>query len=51
MIGTQIERNTIASSTSDSPITKMPNGTSARVSRSVRSIATAVKPVTVALTP
>ncbi len=42
LIGTAIERNTIASSTSDSPTTRIPNGSRALPSRSDTSIATAV---------
>ena len=51
MIGTAIERNTIVSSTSESPTTKMPNGISAPPSWSEMSIATAVKPVTLTSMP
>ena len=46
LIGTAIERNTMVSSSSESPTTKMPKGSSASPSRSETSMATAVKPVT-----
>ena len=45
-MGTAIDRKTMASRISDSPTTTMPNGTSAALSWSETSIATAVCPVT-----
>ena len=51
LIGTAIERNTMVSSSSEMPTTRMPNGSSAAPSRSEMSIATAVNPVTAVGTP
>jgi hypothetical protein len=44
--GTATERKTMASSTRESPTTRMPKGSSAEPSRSEMSMATAVYPVT-----